>query len=122
MGISNSQLIKRFIPYYQKYKWILLLDLFCATLTTVCDLVLPLIVRFITNTAINDLASLTVTTILKLGLVYLVLRLIDGVANYFMADVGHVMGARIETDMRRDLFSIFKSCLSHFIVIPKSAS
>ena len=105
MGISNSQLIKRFIPYYQKYKWILLLDLFCATLTTVCDLVLPLIVRFITNTAINDLASLTVTTILKLGLVYLVLRLIDGVANYFMADIGHVMGARIETDMRRDLFS-----------------
>lgn len=105
MRISNTQLIKRFIPYYQKYKWILLLDLFCATLTTVCDLVLPLIVRFITNTAINDLASLTVETILKLGLVYLVLRLIDGVANYFMADVGHVMGARIETDMRRDLFS-----------------
>lgn len=105
MGISNTQLIKRFIPYYQKYKWILLLDLFCATLTTVCDLVLPLIVRFITNTAINDLASLTVATILKLGLVYLVLRIIDGVANYFMADVGHVMGAQIETDMRRDLFS-----------------
>jgi ATP-binding cassette subfamily B protein len=105
LRISNTQLIKRFIPYYQKYKWILLLDLFCATLTTVCDLVLPLIVRFITNTAINDLASLTVETILKLGLVYLVLRLIDGVANYFMADVGHVMGARIETDMRRDLFS-----------------
>lgn len=105
MRISNTHLIKRFIPYYKKYKWILLLDLFCATLTTVCDLVLPLIVRFITNTAINDLASLTVETILKLGLVYLVLRLIDGVANYFMADIGHVMGARIETDMRRDLFS-----------------
>ncbi|MBU4438407.1 MAG: ABC transporter ATP-binding protein, partial [Acetobacterium sp.] len=103
--MSNTELIKRFIPYYKKYKWILLLDLFCATLTTVCDLVLPLIVRFITNTAINDLTSLTVETILKLGLIYLILRLIDGVANYFMADVGHVMGARIETDMRRDLFS-----------------
>lgn len=105
MEITNTQLIKRFIPYYQKYKWILLLDLFCATLTTACDLVLPLIVRFITNAAINDLASLTVETILKLGLLYLVLRLIDAVANYFMADVGHVMGAQIETDMRRDLFS-----------------
>ena len=104
MKISNTHLIKRFIPYYKKYKWILLLDLFCATLTTVCDLVLPLIVRFITNSAINDLASLTVESILKLGLVYLVLRLIDGVANYYMADIGHVMGARIETDMRRDLF------------------
>ncbi|OXS25810.1 MAG: thiamine ABC transporter permease [Acetobacterium sp. MES1] len=105
LEITNTQLIKRFIPYYQKYKWILLLDLFCATLTTVCDLVLPLIVRFITNTAINDLASLTVEIILKLGLLYLALRLIDAVANYFMADIGHVMGARIETDMRRDLFS-----------------
>ncbi len=105
MGITNTQLIKRFMPYYQKYKWILLLDLFCATLTTVCDLVLPLIVRFITNAAINDLTSLTVEVVLKLGLLYLVLRLIDAVANYFMADIGHVMGARIETDMRRDLFS-----------------
>lgn len=104
LKISNTHLIKRFIPYYKKYKWILLLDLFCATLTTVCDLALPLIVRFITNSAINDLASLTVETILKLGLIYLVLRLIDGVANYYMADIGHVMGARIETDMRRDLF------------------
>ncbi|WKY45118.1 ABC transporter ATP-binding protein [Eubacteriaceae bacterium ES2] len=103
--MTNSQLIKRFIPYYQKYKWILLLDLFCATLTTICDLVLPLIVRYITNSAINDLASLTISTILKLGFLYLILRLIDGIANYFMADIGHVMGARIETDMRRDLFS-----------------
>ncbi|MDK2904846.1 MAG: ATP-binding cassette, subfamily bacterial [Eubacteriaceae bacterium] len=103
--MTNSQLIKRFMPYYKKYKWILLLDLLCATLTTICDLVLPLIVRFITNSAINDLASLTISTILKLGLLYLILRLIDGVANYFMADIGHVMGARIETDMRRDLFS-----------------
>ncbi|MDN5308068.1 MAG: ATP-binding cassette, subfamily bacterial [Eubacteriaceae bacterium] len=103
--MTNSQLIKRFMPYYKKYKWILLLDLLCATLTTICDLVLPLIVRFITNSAINDLAALTVSTILKLGLLYLILRLIDATANYFMADIGHVMGARIETDMRRDLFS-----------------
>ncbi|WKY48168.1 ABC transporter ATP-binding protein [Eubacteriaceae bacterium ES3] len=103
--MTNSQLIRRFIPYYQKYKWILVLDLFCATLTTMCDLILPLIVRYITNSAINDLSALTISTILKLGLLYLILRLIDGVANYFMADIGHVMGARIETDMRRDLFS-----------------
>ncbi len=102
--MSNTVLIKRFLPYYKKYKWILLLDLFCATLTTICDLVLPLIVRFITNTAINNFASLTVETILKLGFIYLLLRIIDGIANYFMADIGHVMGAQIETDMRRDLF------------------
>lgn len=101
---KNSTLIERFIPYYKKYKWILLLDLFCASLTTICELVLPLIVRFITDKAINDMASLTVEIILSLGLFYMILRIIDGVANYYMADIGHVMGAKIETDMRRDLF------------------
>ncbi|KNZ40686.1 ABC transporter ATP-binding protein [Acetobacterium bakii] len=102
---KNTSLIRRFVPYYKKYKWILALDLFCASLTTVCELVLPLIIRFITDKAINDMASLTVEVILSLGLFYVILRLIDGVANYYMADIGHVMGAKIETDMRHDLFS-----------------
>jgi len=101
---KNSSLIKRFIPYYKKYKWILALDLFCAGLTTICDLVLPLIIRFITDKGINDMAGLTLEIILSLGSLYLVLLIIDGAANYFMADIGHVMGAKIETDMRRDLF------------------
>ena len=41
---KNMGLIRRFIPYFKKYKWVLVLDLFCAALTTVCELVLPLIV------------------------------------------------------------------------------
>ena len=53
---------------------------------------------------VNDLSGLTVSYILRVGALYLVLRLIDGAANYFMANTGHVMGARIETDMRRDAF------------------
>jgi ATP-binding cassette subfamily B protein len=101
---KHSYLIKRFIPYYKKYRWILILDLFCAGLTTLCDLVLPLIIRFITDKGINDIESLTVKIILSLGLLYLILRIIDGIANYIMADIGHVMGVRIETDMRRDIF------------------
>ncbi len=80
------------------------MDLFCAGLTTLCDLVLPLIIRFITDKGINDIESLTVKIILSLGLLYLILRIIDGIANYIMADIGHVMGVRIETDMRRDIF------------------
>ena len=60
--------------------------------------------RSITNMGVNDLSSLTVSYILRVGALYLVLRLIDGAANYFMANTGHVMGARIETDMRRDAF------------------
>ena len=100
----SSQLIKRFWPYMKKYKKTIALDLFCAALTCLCDLFLPLILRNITNRAMTDLASLTVSLVLKLALLYLVLRLIDAAAQYYMADMGHVMGVYIETDMRRDAF------------------
>ena len=101
---KTSYLIKRFIPYFKPYKHILALDLFCATLTTLCDLVLPVIVRYLTNKAASDLDQLTLKVIVTIGLIYLVLRIIDVIANYYMASVGHVMGAQIETDMRKDLF------------------
>jgi len=103
--MRTSYLVKRFVPYYRKYRWILILDLFCAALTTVCELALPLIIRYITDMGMNDLAGLTVQMVLRLGAFYLALRLVDVVANYFMTSVGHTMGARIETDMRKDLFS-----------------
>jgi len=102
---SNLQLIRRFAPYFKKYKGVLLLDLFCASLTTLCELVLPLIVRYITNMGMNDLEGLTVQIILSLGAVYMALRVVDVLANYYMANIGHMMGARIETDMRKDLFA-----------------
>lgn len=100
----TRDLMKRFVPYYQNHKSVLVLDLFCAGLTTVCELVLPMIIRHITNTGMNDLASLTVGLIGKMSLLYLVLRIIDCAANYYMANMGHVMGAKIETDMRRDIY------------------
>ena len=107
MEVKNqrtSYLIKRFAPYFKKYKWILLLDLFCATLTCVCEIVLPLIVRYITNASMAGGAALTMNIVLRLGVFYMILRIIDTAANYFMQYTGHIMGARIETDMRRDLF------------------
>lgn len=102
---STLGLVKRFAPYFKKYRWILTLDLFCAALTTVCEMVFPLIVRYITDMGMNNMQSLTVGLVLKVGAFYLVLRIIDTAANYYMADIGHVMGAKIETDMREDLFS-----------------
>ena len=102
--IKTSTLLRRFAPYFKKYRGVLALDLFCASLTTVCELVLPLMVRFITERGMNDMASLTVALVLKIGGLYLVLRIIDAAANYSMQNIGHVMGAYIETDMRRDLF------------------
>jgi ATP-binding cassette subfamily B protein len=67
--------------------------------------VLPLIIRKITNTALIDVTLLTARMIVGLALVYFVLRIIDALANYYMADIGHVMGAKIETDMRREAYS-----------------
>ena len=102
---KKQGLLQRFWPYLKKYKRILVFDLFCAALTTLCDMVLPLIMRFLTNTATTDASLLTAGLVLRLGLLYLVLRVIDGLANYYMADMGHVMGVYVETDMRRDAFS-----------------
>ncbi len=102
--IEKKHLIRRFWPYQRKYIKTVLLDLFCAALTCLCDLILPLILRRITDLAVNDLAALTVSLVLKLAALYLVLRLIDAAAQYFMADMGHVMGVYIETDMRQDAF------------------
>ena len=102
---SAGELIKRFLPYYRKYWKVVVIDLFCAGLTTICEIVLPMIMRYITNTGMNDLASLSVEIILHLGALYLILRIIDTMANFYMAYTGHVMGTQIETDMRRDAYA-----------------
>ena len=102
---ENIGLLKRFLPYYSKYKWIMVADLFCASLTTICELILPMIVRRITNAATAEVMTLTLRMIIGCGVLYLVLRIIDTAANYYMASIGHIMGTKIETDMRRDFFS-----------------
>lgn len=98
---GSKELLHRFIPYYRPYFPVLVKDLACAALTTVCEMVLPLIIRYITNTGMENLAALTTGLILRLSLLYFVLRIIDSCANYYMAYTGHVMGTHIETDMRR---------------------
>lgn len=98
---GSRELLHRFIPYYRPYFPVLVKDLACAALTTVCEMVLPLIIRYITNTGMENLAALTTGLILRLSLLYFVLRIIDSCANYYMAYTGHVMGTHIETDMRR---------------------
>jgi len=102
---NRKSLLKRFLPYYKKYYKIVIFDLLCAGLTTVCELVLPMIVSTITDRATTDIASLTVGFVLRTGGLYLLLRVIDAAANYYMAATGHIMGTRLETDMRTDLFA-----------------
>ncbi|MBE5802057.1 MAG: ABC transporter ATP-binding protein [Clostridiales bacterium] len=101
---KTSVLIRRFLPYFKKYLPILAFDLFCAALTTLCELVLPMIVRAITDRATSEAAALTVDFVLKIGGLYVLLRIIDALANFYMTTRGHHMGTFIESDMRHDLF------------------
>ncbi len=107
-------LVRRFLPYFKKYVWVLVFDLFCAALTTVCELTLPLLVRYVTDMGINDLASLTLSLVLKIGALYLFLCLVDAGATFFRASIGHIMGARMETDMRTDLFAHLQKLSFHY--------
>lgn len=106
--LSTKYLLKRFYPYFRPYWHILVFDLFCASLTSVCDLVLPVIVRFITNTVTTSPSDLTIPLVVRITLLYIALRVIDVAANYYMQNRGHIMGAQIEKDMRRDLFAKFQ--------------
>ncbi len=103
--MKNKTLIKSFLPYYKPYLSTLIFDLFCALLTTGCELIFPLIIREITNRATNAPETLTVQFILIAGGIYLALRLIDTFAHYYMAAIGHIMGVKIETDMRSAFFA-----------------
>lgn len=102
--MSTFSLIRRFAPFFKKYRWTLALDLLCAALTSLCDIVLPMMVRYLAQLGMGGLAGMTMTVVFKVAALYLVLRIIDVVAQYFMSNVGHVMGAKIETDMRSALF------------------
>lgn len=101
---SSRELIGRFLPYIKKYRGLLYLDLFFASLTTLCDIVLPMIMRRLTNSALDNTQPLTVAILLKLVVLYVLLRLVDAGANFFMQSQGHIMGVYIETEMRRDAF------------------
>ena len=101
---QNLGLLRRFWPYLWKRRGTLALDLGCALFCSVSQIVLPMIVRRITDQAVADAASLTLRFIVIVGAAYLLLRLVEAGADYFMLTQGHYMGARIETDMRNDLF------------------
>ncbi len=102
---TTRELGRRFLRYFGPYRGTLALDLTCAALTSVCEIVLPLLIRQITNTAQEDVALLSARMIGGFAAVYFVLRIVDAGANYYMANIGHVMGARIETDMRADAYA-----------------
>ncbi|MEQ2401304.1 ABC transporter ATP-binding protein [Peptoniphilus hominis (ex Hitch et al. 2025)] len=112
--MKNKHLIKKVLPYFYKYRFTLFLDLFCAGLTTASEMILPLLLRALTNRGMNDLASITFDFVIKLSLIYILIKTIEVIAQYFMTSIGHIMGAKIETDMRRDLYAHLQSLSDTF--------
>lgn len=110
---KGSMLLKWFMPYFVIHKRVVIIDLLCASLTTIAELVLPMLVRRITEIAVNNIADLTVKVILEMAVLYAALKGIDMLAGYYMIYVGHTMGVKIEKSMREDMFS-------HLLRVPLS--
>ncbi|WP_435071416.1 ABC transporter ATP-binding protein [Ohessyouella blattaphilus] len=100
--------LKKLLGYYKPYKKLFFSDLFFAIIGAGVTLVIPLIVRYITNTVIHYEASEAVRTALILGGVMIGLVLIEMFCNYYIAYYGHIMGAKIEANMRRDIFGHYQ--------------
>ncbi len=101
---KNLSLIKRFFPYLKKHLGTELIVLLCAMTSAACEIALPLIVRKITDTATEDIGSLTVTLILIIAVAYISLRGLDSLASFCQSYWGHKMGTKIENSMREDMF------------------
>ena len=100
--------LKKLFAYYKPYKFLFFSDLFFAILGAIVTLVIPLIVRFITNEVVYYESGAAGQTIMKLGVVLLALVLVEFACNYYIAYFGHMMGARMEADMRRDIFGHYQ--------------
>lgn len=98
--------LKKLFAYYKPYKFLFFSDLVFAVLGAVITLIIPLIVRFITNEVVYY--ETPGNTIVKLGVVLIALVLVEFVCNYYIAYFGHMMGARMEADMRRDIFGHYQ--------------
>jgi len=95
-------MLKKFISYYKPYKKIFFLDLLVATVAAICDLVYPMMTRTLVNDTIpnKNLRMIGVFAITLMGI-----YIIKAACTYFMQYYGHVMGVRMQGDMRRDMFN-----------------
>ncbi|MFV0255679.1 MAG: ABC transporter ATP-binding protein [Erysipelotrichaceae bacterium] len=105
---------KKFISYYKPYKSLFFTDMFCAIVVAGITLIFPLLTRYIANDVINSSGPINFNIILLLGGVMLVLIAISYFCNYFIAFKGHVMGAKMEADMRNELFHHYQKLSFNF--------
>lgn len=100
--------LRKMAGYYKPYMSTFLTDMFFAFLASIISLVIPLVVRYITSDIINMGSGEAVKRIVIIGAVLIVLTIIQFGANYYITNIGHVMGAKMEYDMRAEIFAHYQ--------------
>lgn len=100
--------LKKLLSYYKPYKGLFFSDMLFAILGAAVTLVIPLVVRYITNEVIYFEADKVMKTITMLGLLLVFLVAVEFGCNYFIAFYGHMMGAKMEANMRSDIFGHYQ--------------
>ncbi len=100
--------LKKMISYYKPYQGIFWADMFFAALSASVALTLPLIVRYVTSTLIYMEPAEILAKVKWLAVLLLVMVAVDCYSKFFIANYGHVMGAKIEYDMRAEIFDHFQ--------------
>ena len=98
----------KMISYYKPYKRVFFIDLFFAFLSASIALTIPLIIRYVTSSLIYMNKEVIIRQILQIGILLLVLVIVDCYSKFYISNQGHVMGAKIEYDMRADIFAHFQ--------------
>ena len=104
----KKSVLKRLMAYYRPYRGVFFTDMFFAFVSAAVALVIPLVVRYVTSTVIYMDGEAAREMILKLGLMMFVLVIVQWYSNYYISNYGHVMGARIEYDMRAEIFDHYQ--------------
>ncbi len=99
--------LRKMISYYKPYLGTFLLDMFFAVLASAIALVVPLVVRYITSDVIY-METGAKEKILKLGIILVVLVVVQFFANFYITNIGHVMGSKMEYNMRAEIFSHYQ--------------
>lgn len=97
--------LKKMFSYYKPYKGIFFADMFFATLSAAVALTIPLVVRYVTSTLIYKTTAEIVHQIVFIAIGLLLLLVVDCYSRFFIGNYGHVMGAKMEYDMRAELFA-----------------
>ena len=102
------QTLKKFIGYYRPYWAVFWLDLLCATIISLVDLAYPQILRTLTQTLFTRSSAIILNALLPIGIGLLVMYLVQSLCKYYVSYQGHMMGARMERDMRQQLFDHYE--------------